>query len=214
MGKAKEQRQGLVALIVIVVLLVIDQAIKITVKSSMYLGEQIRITDWFYILFVENNGMAFGMEIVSKMFLSIFRICAIAFFVWYLIKIVNRALPLGYIITVAAVIAGAAGNLIDSILYGQIFSASYMGADGVAHFTPWGEGYAPILHGKVVDMFYFPLWTWPEALPLIGGDIFFSPVFNFADSCITCGILILVIFYSKYVNMGLKIDNEDEERVA
>ena len=81
----------------------------------------------------------------------------------------------------------------------------------MAHFTPFGEGYAPVLYGKVVDMFYFPLWTWPDWLPWIGGNIFFSPIFNFADSCITCGIIVLMLFYSRYVNMGLKYSEEQTD---
>lgn len=211
MGKDKQPHQGRLAAAIIVVVLIIDQIIKILVKTNMSIGEQIRITDWFYILFVENNGMAFGMEIISKLFLSIFRIVAIGFFVWYLCKIVNKGFPKGYIVTIAFVIAGAAGNLIDCILYGQIFSESTMGPNGVAHFTSFGEGYAPILYGKVVDMFYFPLWTWPDWLPLFGGNIFFSPIFNFADSCITCGIIVLVLFYSRYVNMGLNFTDEQTD---
>ena len=211
MGKDKQPHQGRLAAAIIVVVLIIDQIIKILVKTNMSIGEQIRITDWFYILFVENNGMAFGMEIISKLFLSIFRIVAIGFFVWYLCKIVNKGFPKGYIVTIAFVIAGAAGNLIDCILYGQIFSESIMGPNGVAHFTSFGEGYAPILYGKVVDMFYFPLWTWPDWLPLFGGNIFFSAIFNFADSCITCGIIVLVLFYSRYVNMGLNFTDEQTD---
>lgn len=208
MKHEKQSRQGLLATAIIISVLVIDQIIKILVKTNMSIGEQIHITDWFYILFVENNGMAFGMEIFSKLFLSIFRILAIGFFIWYLCKIINKGLPKGYIITIAFVIAGATGNLIDCLFYGQIFSASSIGAEGVAHFTPFGEGYAPMLYGKVVDMFYFPLWTWPDWLPLIGGNIFFSPIFNFADSCITCGIIVLILFYSRYVNMGLNLEGE------
>ena len=208
MSKEKTLRQGRLATAIVIAVLIIDQIIKIAVKTNMSIGQEIRITNWFYILFVENNGMAFGMEIISKLFLSVFRIVAIFFFVWYLIKIINKGFPTGYIVTIAFVIAGAAGNLIDCIFYGQIFSESTFGPNGVAHFTPFGEGYAPILYGKVVDMFYFPLWTWPDWLPWIGGNIFFSPIFNFADSCITCGIIVLMLFYSRYVNMGLNYSEE------
>ena len=209
MSKEKTLRQGRLATAIVIAVLIIDQIIKIAVKTNMSIGQEIRITNWFYILFVENNGMAFGMEIISKLFLSLFRIVAIFFFVWYLIKIINKGFPTGYIVTIAFVIAGAAGNLIDCIFYGQIFSESTFGPNGVAHFTPFGEGYAPILYGKVVDMFYFPLWTWPDWLPWIGGNIFFSPIFNFADSCITCGIIVLMLFYSRYVNMGLNYYSEE-----
>lgn len=211
MGKEKTLRQGRLATAIVIAVLIIDQIIKIAVKTNMSIGQEIRITNWFYILFVENNGMAFGMEIISKLFLSLFRIVAIFFFVWYLIKIINKGFPTGYIVTIAFVIAGAAGNLIDCIFYGQIFSESTFGPNGVAHFTPFGEGYAPVLYGKVVDMFYFPLWTWPDWLPWIGGNIFFSPIFNFADSCITCGIIVLMLFYSRYVNMGLNYSEEQTD---
>jgi signal peptidase II len=179
------------------------------VKTGMSLGESIDITSWFKILFVENNGMAFGMEIIGKLFLSLFRIGAIGFFIWYLIKILDKGFPKGYIVTVSFVIAGAVGNLLDCMFYGLIFTEST--AFKVAAMTPLGDGYAPFLYGKVVDMFYFPLWTWPDWMPLVGGDIFFSPVFNFADSCITCGVIVLLLFYTKIVNMGLHYRNPDEE---
>ena len=198
-------RQGRLALIIILSVLVIDQIIKILVKTNMSLGESIDITSWFKILFVENNGMAFGMEIIGKLFLSLFRIVAIGFFIWYLIKIINKGFPTGYIVTVAFVIAGATGNLLDCMFYGLFFTESTPLQE--ATFTSLGSGYAPFLYGKVVDMFYFPLWTWPEWMPLVGGDIFFSPVFNFADACITCGVVSLLLFYTKVVNMGLHYDD-------
>ena len=113
--------------------------------------------------------------------------------------------------TVAFVIAGAAGNLIDCMFYGQIFTASLPGQIDPAHFVPFGQGYAPLLYGKVVDMLYFPLWTWPDWMPLVGGDIFFSPIFNFADSCITCGVIVLLLFYTRFVNMGLKYQDSDTD---
>ena len=202
-GSSKCPRQGLLALIIIMSVLIIDQIIKIVVKTGMSLGESIDVTSWFKILFVENNGMAFGMEIIGKLFLSLFRICAIGFFIWYLVRIVNKGFPTGYIVTASFIIAGAIGNLLDCMFYGLIFSESSYGPDGIASMVPLGQGYAPFLYGKVVDMFYFPLWTWPEWMPFVGGDIFFGPVFNFADSCITCGVVTLLLFYTKVVNMGL-----------
>ena len=201
----KCSRQGRIALIIILSVLVIDQIIKILVKTNMSLGEKIEITSWFQILFVENNGMAFGMEIIGKLFLSLFRIGAIGFFVWYLIRIINKGFPTGYIVTVSFVIAGATGNLLDCMFYGLIFTESTPYQESV--LTSLGDGYAPFLYGKVVDMFYFPLWTWPEWVPLVGGDVFFNPVFNFADSCITCGVVALLLFYTKVVNMGLHYDD-------
>ena len=201
-------RQHRLALIIILSVLVIDQIIKIMVKTGMSLGECIDVTSWFKILFVENNGMAFGMEIIGKLFLSLFRIGAIGFFTWYLIKILDKGVPTGYIVTVSFVIAGAIGNLLDCMFYGLIFTQSTPFDQAV--LTSIGDGYAPFLYGKVVDMFYFPLWTWPDWMPLVGGDIFFSPVFNFADSCITCGVIALLLFYTKVVNMGLHYSNSDE----
>ena len=210
----KRTCQGRIALAIILSVLVIDQIIKILVKTNMSLGDSFEITPWFRILFVENNGMAFGMEIIGKLFLSLFRIGAIGFFSWYLYKIINKGFPTGYIVTVAFVIAGAAGNLIDCMFYGLIFEGSTYGAGGVAGFVPFGQGYAPFLYGRVVDMFYFPLWTWPQWMPFVGGDVFFGPVFNFADSCITCGVIVLLLFYTRFVNMGLHYNNPQEPGAA
>ena len=202
-------RQGRIALIIVLSVLVIDQIIKILVKTGMSLGESIDVTSWFKILFVENNGMAFGMEIIGKLFLSLFRIGAIGFFVWYLVRIVDKGFPTGYIVTVSFVIAGAIGNLLDCMFYGLIFTESTPFKEAV--LTSFGDGYAPFLYGKVVDMFYFPLWTWPDWMPFVGGNIFFGPVFNFADSCITCGVITLLLFYTRIVNMGLHYKAADEE---
>jgi len=213
MDSNNSSRQGRLALIIIISVLVIDQIIKILVKTGMSLGESIDVTPWFKILFVENNGMAFGMEIIGKLFLSLFRIFAIGFFIWYLIRILNKGFPTGYIVTVSFVIAGALGNLLDCMFYGLIFSASPVGTGAVASFVPIGQGYAPFLYGKVVDMFYFPLWTWPQWVPFVGGDVFFEPVFNFADSCITCGVITLLLFYTKVVNMGLHYGGSDKSTV-
>ena len=207
--RPKCARQHRLALIIILSVLIIDQIIKIVVKTHMEIGQSIEVTPWFQILFVENNGMAFGMEIIGKLFLSLFRIGAIGFFTWYLIKILDKGFPTGYVVTVSFVIAGAIGNLLDCMFYGLIFTESTPFNQAV--MTSIGDGYAPFLYGKVVDMFYFPLWTWPEWMPLVGGDIFFEPVFNFADSCITCGVIALLLFYTKVVNMGLHYRNTDEE---
>ena len=193
---------GKLAAIIIVAILLIDQAIKIWVKTSMSLHESIRITDWFYILFIENKGMAFGMELGSKIVLSLFRVVAIAFLIYYIRQEVMAKARTGYIVCLAMILAGAAGNLIDCMFYGLIFNAS---SDFyVSYFVPFGTGYAPFLMGKVVDMFYFPLieTDWPSWMPFVGGDhfIFFSPIFNFADSSISVGVVLLLLFYREEIS--------------
>lgn len=195
---AKLKNRCWIVLFSVVIAIVVDQAIKIAVKTGMPLGGGFSVLgDWFQIRFVENNGMAFGMELFNKVFLTGFRIVAVCFLVYVLYKLVrNRKYPVGFLFSVAMILAGAIGNIIDCLFYGEIFSSSY---GQVAHFVPWGEGYGSFLEGRVVDMFYFPLFTWPEWLPLVGGDIFFSPVFNFADACISCSVFAIILFYRKYV---------------
>ncbi|MBR6691847.1 MAG: lipoprotein signal peptidase [Bacteroidaceae bacterium] len=177
---------------------VIDQVIKIIVKTSMTLGESISVFgDWCQIKFIENNGMAFGMEFLGKTFLTSFRIIAVSLLGYYLYKILKaNKHPLGYMLCIAFILAGALGNIFDCLFYGEIFSSSH---GAVAEFVPWGEGYSSFMHGEVVDMFYFPLFTWPDWVPFVGGDIFFSPVFNIADACISCAIVALLIFYRRFL---------------
>ncbi len=196
---AANTRKRSVAIVSLILLaLVIDQVIKVVVKTNMPLGDSIPVFgDWFKILFVENNGMAFGMEIFNKIFLTGFRIVAVAFLGYVLYRLLkNDKYPFGFILCVAMVLAGALGNIIDCLFYGEIFTSSY---GRIAEFVPWGEGYGTFMQGRVVDMFYFPLFTWPEQLPLIGGNIFFAPVFNFADACISCSVVALFVFYRKYL---------------
>lgn len=192
------------AVAIVVAILLIDQIIKIEVKTNMTLGEAKRVTDWFYIEFIENNGMAYGMKFINKLVLSLFRLFAIGFIGYYLAKIIKKNVaPLGYIVLIAIVLAGAAGNLIDCLFYGLIFDASTPFT--VSQFVPFGEGYSTFLHGKVVDMFYFPIiqTTWPEWVPYFGGSeyVFFSPVFNFADACISVGVVALLLFYRKQLEI-------------
>lgn len=192
------------AVAIVVAILLIDQIIKIEVKTNMTLGEAKRVTDWFYIEFIENNGMAYGMKFINKLVLSLFRLFAIGFIGYYLAKIIKKNVaPLGYIVLIAMVLAGAAGNLIDCLFYGLIFDASTPFT--VSQFVPFGEGYSSFLHGKVVDMFYFPIiqTTWPEWVPYFGGSeyVFFSPVFNFADACISVGVVALLLFYRKLLEI-------------
>lgn len=196
---AANTRKRSVAIVSLILLaLVIDQVIKVVVKTNMQLGDSIPVFgDWFKILFVENNGMAFGMEIFNKIFLTGFRVVAVAFLGYILYRLLkNDKYPFGFILCVAMVLAGALGNIIDCLFYGEIFTSSY---GRIAEFVPWGEGYGTFMQGRVVDMFYFPLFTWPEQLPLIGGNIFFAPVFNFADACISCSVVALFVFYRKYL---------------
>ena len=192
------------AVAIVVAILLFDQIIKIEVKTNMTLGEAKRVTDWFYIEFIENNGMAYGMKFINKLVLSLFRLFAIGFIGYYLAKIIKKDVaPLGYIVLIAMVLAGAAGNLIDCLFYGLVFDASTPFT--VSQFVPFGEGYSTFLHGKVVDMFYFPIiqTTWPEWVPYFGGSeyVFFSPVFNFADACISVGVVALLLFYRKQLEV-------------
>ncbi|MBR2097802.1 MAG: lipoprotein signal peptidase [Prevotella sp.] len=189
------------AVLIVLAVLLIDQVIKIWVKTSMTLHESIHVTDWFYITFIENNGMAFGMQLGSKIILSLFRLIAISALGYYIWLEVRRQAKTGYIVCLSMVLAGAAGNLIDCMFYGLIFNAS--SPYYLSYFVSFGTGYAPFLMGKVVDMFYFPLieTEWPTWMPFVGGDhfVFFSPVFNFADSCISVSVVWLLLFYRQEI---------------
>jgi signal peptidase II len=193
--------KGQLSALIVFAVLIIDQIIKIWVKTNMYWHESIKITDWFYIYFTENNGMAFGMEIFNKFFLTGFRIIAAIAITWLLIQYVKKNYKTGFLVCVSLILAGAIGNIIDCVFYGEIFSESTHSL--IAQFVPIGEGYSDWFYGKVVDMFYFPLieTNWPEWMPFVGGEhfIFFSPIFNFADAAISCGIIALILFYGKYL---------------
>lgn len=197
-----KNHKGALALAVILAVVIIDQILKIWVKTHFYLGEDYRITSWFQLVFVQNNGMAFGMELGSKLFLSLFRIAAVVFLIWIIIRIRRypRYTP-GFIACVALITAGAAGNIIDCVAYGLIFNNPM--PPQVATLFPPGGGYAGVFHGQVVDMFYFPLFSfdWPQWMPWIGGQhfLFFQPVFNFADAAISVGVIILILFYSRFL---------------
>lgn len=189
--------RGRVAVMLVIVILLIDQAIKFWVKTNMALHESIHVTDWFYITFIENNGMAYGMQIGSKLALSLFRVVAIGLLSYYIWLQARNKARWGYVVCLSMVLAGAAGNLIDCMFYGLGFESSTP-----LHVSQWvglGNGYASFLMGKVVDMFYFPIiqTTWPQWMPFWGGEefIFFSPVFNFADSSISVGVVALLLFY-------------------
>ena len=196
--------KGRLATLIVVAILLIDQAIKIWVKTSMCLHESIQITDWFYITFIENMGMAFGMQLGSKILLSLFRVVAIAGLTYYIWLEVKRKSPTGYIVCLAMILAGAAGNLVDCLFYGLIFNES--SPYYVSYFVPFGTGYAPLLMGKVVDMFYFPLieTEWPLWMPFVGGEhfVFFSPVFNFADASISVSVVWMILFYREQISVS------------
>ena len=194
--------KGYLSAFIVIAVLVIDQIIKIWVKTNMYWHESIKITDWFYIYFTENNGMAFGMEIFNKFFLTGFRIMAAIAIAYLLVQYVKKNYKTGFLVCVSLILAGAVGNIIDCVFYGEIFSESTNSL--LATFVPIGEGYSEWFYGKVVDMFYFPIIDtyWPTWMPLVGGEhfIFFSPIFNFADAAISCGIIALILFYGKYLS--------------
>lgn len=189
-------------MIIIFAVIIIDQISKIWVKTHFYLGEEVVIFSWFRLLFIENNGMAFGMELGSKLFLTLFRLCLAAALIWYIWRLrcydhVRR----GYIVCLAMIVAGAIGNIIDCVSYGLIFNNPF--PPEVATIFPQEGGYAPLFYGRVVDMLYFPLFsfTWPDWMPMIGGTVFefFKPIFNVADAAITVGILVLILFYRKEI---------------
>lgn len=194
--------RGRLAVMIVVAILVIDQLIKVWVKTHMALHESIHVFDWFYISFIENNGMAYGMQIGSKLLLSLFRVVAIVVLSIYLWRLTRKQPRWGYVVCLSMVLAGAAGNLIDCMFYGLCFDASTM--YHVSEYVGFGNGYAPFLMGRVVDMFYFPLIVthYPEWFPFWGGEqfIFFSPVFNFADASISVGVVALLLFYRKEIS--------------
>jgi signal peptidase II len=201
------------SILIVVLVLLVDQVLKIWIKTHMTMGEEFSVIgSWFRIHFVENNGMAFGFEFggdYGKIFLSLFRIAAVFGIGWYILKLVKKDLPMGFIACVALIFAGAIGNIIDSAFYGLIFNDSF---GQVATLFPDGGGYATFLHGRVVDMFYFPLFSgvFPSWVPLVGGTDFefFRPVFNVADSAISVGIFSIILLYRKQFN---SLDKKSEE---
>jgi len=198
--------KGKTLLLLGIALVVIDQVIKVLVKTHMTLGESIPVLgNWFQLLFVENKGMAFGMAfggVVGKYLLTLFRVVLFGVLCWWIRKLLHRGndagsdrpspVPMGVLVGLTLITAGAFGNIVDCLCYGLIFSESTYNTVATL------GSYAPFMQGKVVDMFYFPLWTWPSWVPGLGGHIFFEPVFNFADSCVTVGAIYLILFHWKF----------------
>lgn len=195
-----QTHRGLWALLIVLAVVVADQVLKFWVKTSFYMGEDYEITPWFHLKFIENNGMAFGLELWSKIGLTLLRIVAVGVLVWILWTLRNTSkLRTGFFIALALITAGAAGNIIDCVFYGQIFSNPYPPA--TATLFPADGGYAGWFEGRVVDMLYFPFfsWIWPGWIPVVGGQEFefFQYIFNLADSSICIGVMLLIFFYSK-----------------
>ena len=202
------------SILLIVLILLIDQVSKIYIKTNFVLGEEVRVFDWFKILFVENEGMAWGARIpgeYGKLILTLFRLVAICGIGYWLWDSVRKISPRVLIVAISFIFAGAMGNIIDSVFYGIIFDDS---VNQVATLFPPDGGYGTIFHGKVVDMLHFPIWKGylPEWLPFWGGDyfVFFEPVFNIADSAITAGVLLLILFNKKAFPKKEKVDKTEE----
>lgn len=207
---------GLLLASIIVVIVLLDQWLKIWVKTHFYLGEDLALTDWFHLKFIENNGFAFGLEWFNKYVLTFGRIAAVVLFIWALRRFMQMPqLRCGFLICMALITAGAAGNIFDCVFYGEIFNNPW--PPQIAQAFPPGGGYAGWFEGRVVDMLYFPLFdfVWPSWIPFVGGESFefFQYIFNLADASITIGVLMLIFFYSSDATRGINalIGRNEEE---
>lgn len=207
MKKKSNKTYTILTVIIVLVALIIDQVTKMYVKTHFYYGESVEITNWFHLSFIENNGMSFGMQILPKSLLTLFRLVLAFFLIWYLHIMILTKHKLFYLCSVALIIAGAFGNICDNIFYGKLFTPSSFYE--VSQMTFFEADSAPWFYGKVVDMLYFPLleFDWPEFLPFIGGNhfIFFSPIFNVADAAVSCGTIALLLFYPKSLINSFRI---------
>ena len=206
--KRRRTLQAALVALIFVGGLIVDQIVKIWVKTHMALHESIHITDWFQLTFIENNGMAFGMEFFDKIFLTSFRIAATILVGWYIVRLIRKGVSWGFLTCMAFIMTGAAGNIIDCVFYGLIFDDPSW--PQVATLVPFGQGYSTWFYGRVVDMFYFPLaeWDWPSWMPLVGGShyVFFSYIFNVADACISCGVIALLLFFRRTLSQEFIAD--------
>ncbi len=201
------RRRTCLCVAVIATVIALDQAVKVWVKTHFYLGEDVEIFPFFHLHFIQNNGMAFGWELGSKLLLTGFRIIMVGVLGWLLWRFIkDKSRPAGFLAALAAITAGAAGNIVDCVLYGEIFTNPW--PPETATFTELGHGYGTWFQGLVVDMLWFPLcsFNWPQWMPLIGGShfSFFDPVFNIADAAITVGVLVVILFYSRHISMPAK----------
>lgn len=229
------KQKSLLAWAIVLLVVIIDQIIKIYVKTHFYLYESVEVTSWFYISFIENNGMAFGLELVDKYLLTTFRIVVVGFFIYILRRFIRQGITTGFLVCVSLIIAGALGNIIDCIFYGQLFTDS---SRQIAQctLTTGLEGYQPWFKGRVVDMFYFPLirFDWPQWVPMAGEMVqwgplsfrwpdwlpcsdesfmFFRPVFNFADAAISVGFACILLFYRKFFSQVEElVQTKDEQK--
>jgi len=201
-------------LILIIFILLVDQCLKIYIKTHFYYGQEVALLgSWFRLHFIENEGMAFGMKFgdasIAKLVLTLFRLVAVGFGFYYLNVMIKKGFKNATLICAALILAGAFGNLIDSIFYGKLFSESSF---CLAQWVPWGKGYANLFYGRVVDMLYFPLieWTLPSSTPFIGAYTirFFEPVFNIADASISIGVLILLFFQKRLLTLPKEVKTD------